>query len=606
MDDKDLKKEEEKEELDGVNGADIADSNDVNDETGEWKFDGESPMLNDEIELNEDYSVDVSDEEAPSDGKAAAAQTTADNGEKNKKNLKIVLAALAGAVAASLIIALCVFVFALPNTNEKMTPGNVALKVGDTKVSVGMYNYYYGGIVQNYLQSAQYGYNTLDPNVDYGEQFTVDEDGNEITWLECFQKDTISQIQYNLAYYEAGVENGIKLTDEQKEAIDEKIESLEKNASELNISVGEYLKDSFGEYCGVATVKKIFEQSTIASTYYRQVLANNEIDKDEYNKYFEENQNKYFSSKFSAIEILADGTDENSLAKLEEDVKNYQSQITDTASIKKLIPAACDNLIEQYMNYGYFVNKSDAVKALEGSVEMTIPNTTLEEQFGSEIVEWFKNDDVPIGSTKYYINKDYGFAYIFLKTDKPFLPQDEIYSVRHILVMPEPEVVSEDPAKQEYTQAEWDAALKKANEILDLYNKGEKTELSFALLAEEKSDDKESTSKGAGGFYGGAIEGVPLGQMVPEFEAWSVDKSRKYGDVEIVKSQFGYHIMYFIFDGPQYEYNAMSDFKNEKIIEFEKELAEKYAVKEKIAMKKTDKAEPVTVKKEEESTDNAQ
>jgi hypothetical protein len=37
--------------------------------------------------------------------------------------------------------------FTVPNSDEKMNPGNVALKVSDTPVSIGMYNYYYDSIV---------------------------------------------------------------------------------------------------------------------------------------------------------------------------------------------------------------------------------------------------------------------------------------------------------------------------------------------------------------------------------------------------------------------------------------------------------------------------
>ena len=78
--------------------------------------------------------------------------------------------------------------------------------------------------------------------------------------------------------------------------------------------------------------------------------------------------------------------------------------------------------------------------------------------------------------------------------------------------------------------------------------------------------------------------------MVPEFEGWATDDARNYGDVEIVKSQFGYHIMYFVYDGPQYLYNAMSDANNAK----EDEFLATYKIKKHHALKKTTVAEPVT------------
>lgn len=93
----------------------------------------------------------------------------------------------------------------------------------------------------------------------------------------------------------------------------------------------------------------------------------------------------------------------------------------------------------------------------------------------------------------------------------------------------------------------------------------DKTEYSFALLAEQYSTDTASTSAGSNGAFGGIYEGVSLGQMVPTFENWSVDSQRKYGDTEIVESDFGYHIMFFINSCSAYEAQIISELKNEKI-----------------------------------------
>ena len=68
---------------------------------------------------------------------------------------------------------------------------------------------------------------------------------------------------------------------------------------------------------------------------------------------------------------------------------------------------------------------------------------------------------------------------------------------------------------------------------------GEKTEESFGTLAGEKTED--TGSKSTGGLY----TGVKKGDMVAEFDAWCFDEVRVVGDYGIVKTQYGYHIMYF-------------------------------------------------------------
>ena len=35
--------------------------------------------------------------------------------------------------------------------------------------------------------------------------------------------------------------------------------------------------------------------------------------------------------------------------------------------------------------------------------------------------------------------------------------------------------------------------------------------------------------------------------MVPEFDAWCFDDARKEGDTGLVRTSYGYHIMYFIY-----------------------------------------------------------
>ena len=100
------------------------------------------------------------------------------------------------------------------------------------------------------------------------------------------------------------------------------------------------------------------------------------------------------------------------------------------------------------------------------------------------------------------------------------------------------DAASDDP-NFGYSQEAWDACLADAQAILDAWLAGEKTEESFGTLAGEKTED--TGSKSTGGLY----TGVKKGDMVAEFDAWCFDEVRVVGDYGIVKTQYGYHIMYF-------------------------------------------------------------
>lgn len=159
-----------------------------------------------------------------------------------------------------------------------------------------------------------------------------------------------------------------------------------------------------------------------------------------------------------------------------------------------------------------------------------------------------------------------GNAYLILKTEKAKLLDDKTYSVRHILIQPEEEGAEQDEnGNANFSKEQIEAVKPKAEEILEKFNSGDKSEYSFALLAEQYSTDTGSTSAGQNGAFGGLYEGVNLGQMVPSFEEWSVDSQRKYGDTGIVESDYGYHIMFFINNCSAYEAQIISELKNEKI-----------------------------------------
>lgn len=112
-----------------------------------------------------------------------------------------------------------------------------------------------------------------------------------------------------------------------------------------------------------------------------------------------------------------------------------------------------------------------------------------------------------------------------------------LVDVRHILI--QPAGASNSSTKQEYTDLAWQECQEKAQGVYDEYLAGDKTEESFYDLAVKYSADGNAKT-------GGLYTYVYKGQMVKEFEDWCFDESRKPGDTGIVKTQYGYHIMYYV------------------------------------------------------------
>lgn len=114
----------------------------------------------------------------------------------------------------------------------------------------------------------------------------------------------------------------------------------------------------------------------------------------------------------------------------------------------------------------------------------------------------------------------------------------KVVDVRHILVLPEGATL-DNLYTETFSDEAWEAGAENAQAILDQWLAGDATEDSFAALANEKSADPGSNANG------GLYTDVSQGDMVDAFDAWCFDSSRQVGDYGIVRTELGYHIMYF-------------------------------------------------------------
>lgn len=113
----------------------------------------------------------------------------------------------------------------------------------------------------------------------------------------------------------------------------------------------------------------------------------------------------------------------------------------------------------------------------------------------------------------------------------------------------------------------------KANELLKKINASSKPEETFIQLAKENSSDGNASS-------GGIYTDVYKGQMVATFNDWCFDESRKPGDTGVVKTEYGYHVMYFIENSEKTYYSDKGDsgIRSEKFNERFEQLCKEYPV----------------------------
>jgi hypothetical protein len=119
--------------------------------------------------------------------------------------------------------------------------------------------------------------------------------------------------------------------------------------------------------------------------------------------------------------------------------------------------------------------------------------------------------------------------------------------VRHLLVL-----------AGENSGMSWEQRREKAQELCDLWQNGGGTEMYLAELAEQFSDDNSSRSNG------GLFTDLTTEEELDEtFKAWFSDSNRTAGDSDLIKSQHGYHIVYFCDSVDQWRYASRQRIQNQ-------------------------------------------
>lgn len=544
-----------------------------------WQFEAEAPTISDDLFLNNDKFVVDENEfktEINSETKNENSAQEIIKTNKNTEPLKFIPVALFIVIVTIVLTVLGVRYYTVPNGKEGdlMNPAGVAATIEGEKVSLGMFNYYYSSIVSYYEQYAMYGYFDLDTSKDYSQQFTTDDDGNEITWEEFFKQEALEEIKLTSLFYKKGLEEGVTLNQTQKDTVESQIKKLKDAASEQNITLDKYISDNFGEYCNEETIRLMFNQYYTTVNYKGKYSTDCEISQEDIDKYYEENKTDFYQMNFSYLATEYDATSDETKAASEKKINEIMDKITDRDSIIALVPEIYEDYISQdaktAMESDSSLTEEQAKKSAIASYEQSIDATVSgsESPFTDEVNEWLFSDDTAIGSKNYSVDEESGYAYIILKTENAVKDESQTYTVRHILIAPEADESSslgEEQTEQTYTEEQWNAAEEKANSILDEFNSSDKSEYAFALLAESNTKDTASTSAGSSENFGGLYEGVGLGEMVPEFEEWATDDARQKGDTGIVKSDYGYHIMYFIKDCPAYESRIVTQIRNDRL-----------------------------------------
>lgn len=121
--------------------------------------------------------------------------------------------------------------------------------------------------------------------------------------------------------------------------------------------------------------------------------------------------------------------------------------------------------------------------------------------------------------------------------EKGITKDETLVNLRHILLIPKGGEVDTNGVVTASADA-WSACKSSAESLLTTWKKNP-TEANFSEIAFSKSQDTGSN------INGGLYSGLAKGQLTEALDTWCFDTGRKAGDTAIIKTDCGYHVLYF-------------------------------------------------------------
>lgn len=405
-----------------------------------------------------------------------------------KKKAKYAFAKVVVALCVVLCVVLTVFELGVTYRTIK------AIDVDGTKYSVAEYNWLYtnsvyevyNNLYKTYGEMAAYFFN---PQGNLSEQVYDSETGE--TWAEYIKTYTDNTFVEMTKLYDEGKSVGYELDEEYLETIETEWDSMEAVAKSYGYTVNDYAEMNYGRGVNEKVFKGMYERYYYAFTYAENFAENEEVSADDIDAYYGENAERFDSVSYKTY--FASGT-----AAEGEDVKAAMEEAK---------------------------AKAEAVLAGTEEAEFTEANYSVKASVSGTYADWLF-DEARVAGDKELFETESGYYVV------EFVEANDLHyntvDVRHILVAPE----------DTSNETAWQEALEAAEEYEAEWKELGGSEENFAEVAAKYSVDSSAAN-------GGLYENVFKGQMVTEFEDWCFDPARKAGDSEIIKTQFGYHIMYF-------------------------------------------------------------
>lgn len=427
-------------------------------------------------------------------------------------------------------LAVIVFAVVLMFWNSGLLQRNLtALDLNGTKYSAADVQYYYNSVYASYAN--QYAF---DPNTSVKKQVYREE--AQLSWYDYLLDQALKNLRDNAALSAKAKAEGFSITPESQTELDAFLAQL--NTAWLSYGYNSreaFIKASFGAYMTYDRLAELVGMEYLAADYAQSKLDAIDHPQADYDAYYQEHTDELDTIVYSQFTFRAslpatddqgnpmELSDEEKASKLEL-MKLEQKALADELKAKLEDGAKAEDLAQEYKDQLYS--------------SVLSRRSTGSSASASYYSEWLldpgrKAGDVTLSGQ----DLDGASIYYVAIFEERLLDQDPTSNVRRILVQA-------GDSGSAPTQAQYDEAEKKAQELLDQWKAGEATEDSFAALATSESTESATAQ------LGGLVSNItPTSNHGEEFLNWSTDPARQEGDTGLVKAENGWYVTYYSSSG---------------------------------------------------------
>ena len=487
--------------------------------------------------------------------------------EKKRKTRRRIISIICLALVVAIGIGLFYGLVVRPKTLPKKT---VALRTGDHELSAVEFSHYYYDAINSFYQN--YGsyltYFMSDPSQPIDQQVYNEETGE--TWADYFMQSAADTAKFDYAVCDAAKAAGYTLTEESEQAIQDSLATLETQVKDNGFkSLDDYFDQIYGKGCSKASYVAYQRIRATASEYAKKLDDEREFSDADIQAKDEENPAKYSNATYRSYFLSASNYKPE--ASDDEEEKTDEEKEAETKKAMEDAKADADRMVAASTSEKAFTDMAlelatEGAKSTYENPDATLNDNVAYSNIKTVFADWLFDSARKAGDVEAFADGDTGYYVVyFLSTDRN---EYNTVNVRHILISAEKdEDTDEDGTPDQASDAADAAAKAKADKILADWKAGEATEDSFAALAKENSSDNADD--------GGLYEGVYKGQMVQEFNDWCFDPARKPGDTDVVKTTYGYHVMYFVGEGENYRRSQiLKDLKDAAYDEWAEKIVE--------------------------------